>query len=297
MKEKVALVREARERHGLAAALRAVGLARSTWYYHTRIRMTYAEKYAHLEAPLKAIAETHPEYGYRRATTELRETHGHHVNRKVVERLHRLWDLPLRRARLPGPSAIRRAIGAAGTRANLLSRRDKAEIGALEVLYTDFTERRFAGGVRKAWLIPLLDHAACYVPGFAVGERANSGLALDAWSAAQRTLTRYRSSFEGVIVHQDRDSVFTGYAWTGRLLGAGVRLSYALRGPRDNSEMESFFGRFKVENRSLILDAESLEELRTIVRKRIRYYNRVRRHSSLGDRPPLTIIQDFYREG
>ena len=161
------------------------------------------------------------------------------MNRKVVERLYRLWDLPLRRARLPGPSAIRRAIGDAGARANLLARRDKAEIGELEALYTDFTELRFAGGVRKACLIPLLDHATRYVPGFAVGERANSGLALYAWDAAQRTVTRYRGSLEGVIVHQDQDSVFTGYAWTGRLLGAGVRLSYALRGPRDNPEMES----------------------------------------------------------
>ena len=163
-----------------------------------------------------------------------------------------------------------------------MSRRDKTEIGALEVLYTDFTELRFAGGVRKAWLIPLLDHAIRYVLGFTVGERTNSGLALDAWCAAERTLTRYRDSFEGAIVHQDRDPVFTGYAWTGRLLGAGVRLSYALRGPKNNPEMESFLGRFKVENRSLILDAESLDELRTIVRERIRYYNRVRRHSSLG---------------
>ena len=60
-----------------------------------------------------------------------------------------------------------------------------------------------------------------------------------------------------LIVHQDRGSVFTGYAWTGRLLGAGVRLSYALGGPKDNPEMESFFRRFKVENRSLLLGAES----------------------------------------
>ena len=88
-----------------------------------------------------------------------------------------------------------------GGRANLLSRRDKTEIGALEVLYTDFTELRFPGGVRKAWLIPLLDHATRYVLGFAVGERASSGLELDAWSAAERTLTRYRDSSEGAIVH------------------------------------------------------------------------------------------------
>ena len=61
--------------------------------------------------------------------------------------------------------------------------------------------------------------------------------------------------------------------------------------------MESFFGRFKVENGSLLSDARSLEELLAVVGTRMRYYNRVRRHSSLGDRPPLTIIEDFYREG
>ena len=293
----MALVSSTRETHGLAAALRATGLARSTWYYHTRTRVTYAEKYAHLEAPLKAIAEAHPEYGYRRTTAELRETYRQHVNRKVVERLHRLWDLPLRRVSRPKPSAIRRAIDTAGLRANLLSRRKKAEIGPFEVFYTDFTELRFAGGVRKAWLIPLLDHRTKYVAGYAVGQRANSELALTAWNAAQKALTRFRDSLGGVIVHQDQDPVFTGYAWTGQLLSAGVRLSYALRGPGDNPEMESFFGRFKVENRSLILDAESLEELKAVVRDRIRYYNRVRRHSSLGDRPPLAIIQNLYREG
>ncbi|WP_420633427.1 transposase [Candidatus Palauibacter sp.] len=197
----------------------------------------------------------------------------------------------------PKPSAVRRAIDAAGPHANLLSGRPKAEIGPLEVFYTDFTELVYADGARKAWLIPILDHRAKYVPGFAVGASANSDLALSAWTAAERTLGRLRNSLDWVIVHQDRDPVFTGYAWTGQLLSAGARLSHALRGPRDNPEMESFFGRFKVENRSLILDAGSLEELAAVVRDRIRYYNRVRRHSSLGDRPPLTIIEDFYREG
>ncbi|WP_425154989.1 integrase core domain-containing protein [Candidatus Palauibacter sp.] len=298
MAAKVALVSGAREAHGLGPSLRAAGLSRSTWYYHTRTRVAYAQKYAHLEAPLKAIAEAHPEYGYRRTTAELRETYGYRVNRKVVARLHRLWDLPLRRTvTRPKPSAVRRAIDAAGPHANLLSRRPKAEIGPLEVFYTDFTELLYADGTRKAWLIPILDHRTKYVPGFAVGASANSDLALSARTVAERTLARLRSSLGGVVVHHDRDPVFTGYAWTGRLLSAGARLSYALRGPRDNPEMESFFGRFKVENRSLILDAGSLEELAAVVRDRIRYYNRVRRHSSLGDRPPLTIIEDFYREG
>ncbi len=298
MAEKAALVSGTHGAYGLGPSLRAVELARSTWYHHTRTRVPYAEKYAHLEAPLKAIAEAHPEYGYRRTAAELRETYGHRVNRKVVARLHRLWDLPLRRTvTRPKPSAVRRAIDAAGPRANLLSGRPKAEMGPLEVFYTDFTELVHAGGTSKAWLIPILDHATKYVPGFAVGASADSGLALSAWTAAERTLARLRHSLDGIIVHQDRDPVFTGYAWTRRLLSAGARLSYALRGPRDNPEMESFFGRFKVENRSLILDAGSVEELAAVVRDRINYYNRVRRHSSLGDRPPMTIIEDLYREG
>lgn len=99
---------------------------------------------------------------------------------KVVECLYRLWDHPLRRATPPKPSTNRRAIDAVGPRANLLSRRNSAEIGTLEVLDTDATELRFTGGARKAWPIPILDRANQYVPGFAVGEQANSGPAQDA---------------------------------------------------------------------------------------------------------------------
>ena len=104
MKARVALVSGAREAHGLTAALRAAGLARSTWYYHTRTRVTYGEKYAHLEAPLKAVAEAHPEYGYRRGTAELRETYGHRLR---VDRPAALGG----RAALLRPSRARRQPG------------------------------------------------------------------------------------------------------------------------------------------------------------------------------------------
>jgi transposase InsO family protein len=136
-----------------------------------------------------------------------------------------------------------------------------------------------------------------YVAGFAVGEGANSDLALAAWTQAEETLSHFKDSLEGVIVHQDQDPVFTSYAWTARLLAAGVRVSYALGGPRTTRKMESFFGRFKVENGFLLSDAGSLAELTAVVTSRIEYYNRVRRHSSLGDRPPLALIAKLYREG
>ena len=203
------------------------------------------------------------------------------MNRKVVERLHRLWDLPLRcTVTRPKPSAVRRAIDAAGPRANLLSGRSKAKLGPLEVLYTDFTELHYGGGTRTAWLIPLLDHATKYVAGFALGERANSELALSAWRAAERAVVRLRGAHGrrhrppglGPGVHRLRvDRAAPG--------GGDAALLRAPRASGQSGDGELLRPVLKVENRSLILDAGSLEELAAVVRDRINYYNRVRRHS------------------
>ena len=94
-----------------------------------------------------------------------------------------------------------------------------------------------------------------------------------------------------MIVHHDQDPVFTGYAWTGRVLTAGARLSYTLDGCRGNTEMESFHSRFKTENRSLFVDAADLRELHRLVAARLAYYTRRRRHSALGNQAPLTFLK------
>ena len=52
-----------------------------------------------------------------------------------------------------------------------------------------------------------------------------------------------------------------------------------------------FNGRFKEENHSLFLDAQSLMELRAVVDERMEYYNIERRHSSIGYLSPLTYIE------
>jgi hypothetical protein len=280
---------------GLGPALAAVGLARSTWYYRQQAGRPYAERYAVLRTPLERIARAHPDYGYRRTTTELREVQGHHVNAKVVRRLHRLWSLPLlRRTHVPPPSGVRQAITAAGAHANLVA--GLTAIAPLAVLYTDFTELRYATG--KAWLMTLLDHVSKVILGWALGLQADTALALAAWRRARRWLRRRRRSVAGLIVHHDRDPVYTGYGWTGQLLVRDhVHLSYALRGCRDNPEMESFHSRFKSENRSLFLDAPSLADLRCLVGQRIAYYNGRRRHSSLGNRAPLVYLAGLLPQG
>jgi len=296
--EKLDKARTAVADHPLPAVLSVLDLPRSTWYYHQPNRPSYAEKWAHLRQPLESIARRNPEYGYRRTTVELRERYGHDRSPKVVQRLHRLWDLPLlRSAKRPKPSGIRQAIRTAGNRANLLLDL-AAPIGPFDVLYTDFTELVYAGGRSKAFLIAILDHTTKLVLGAAIGPRAVTALALRAWKAAIRRLARLGLSPEGRIVHHDQDPVFTSYAWTARLLlEDGCRISFALGGAPDNPEMESFNGRFKIENRSLLQEAETLDALTRVVRTRIDHYNRRRRHSSIGYRHPLDYAHTLLKEG
>jgi putative transposase len=288
--QKVALAREAEGGHALSPVLEALELPRSTWYYHQNHRVSYTAKYAHLQEPLETIAREHPEYGYRRTTVELREVYEHRINHKVVQRLHQGWELPLMRGtRLPKPSGIRRVIAACGERINLVATREA--IPPFGVAYTDFTELVYADGRRKAQMIPIVDHASKLALGWAVGERAVTGLALEAWEQARQTLKAQGVELNEVILHHDQDPVFTSYAWTSQLLLRDrVRISYALNGARDNPQMESFIGRFKTENRSLLLDAQTLEELQAVVGERIEYYNNRRRHSTIGYQVPIEYV-------
>ena len=289
--QKVKLVASVVGEYSLISALAAVELAKSTWYYHQRQKVDYAAKYVHLHPALEEIARQHPEYGYRRTTTELHETYQERVNHKVVQRLHQLWGLALlRTTRAPKPSGIRQVIVAAGTRVNVLAQIE--DIEPLDVLHTDFTELRFAGGTQKAYLMPIIGHVSKLAFGWAVGESANRTLALQAWRQAKETMQELGIEPAGMVMHQDQDPVYTSYAWTGRLLLRDhLQVSYSLDGARGNTEMEAFISRFKNENRSLLLDAPTIEALERVVNVRMCYYNEVRRHSALDNQPPRKWLE------
>lgn len=165
-------------------------------------------------------------------------------------------------------------------------------IGLFQVLYTDFTELLYADGHRKATLMPIIGHTSKMAFGWAVGESGNTVLALQAWERAKETFRQLDILYAGMIMHHDRDPVYTGYEWTSQLLlKDGLRVSYALRGAKDNPEMESFNGRFKTEGHSLFVETRTLDELIAVVDGRMCYYNTERRHSSIGYVPPLTYIE------
>ncbi|MCQ3972374.1 MAG: IS3 family transposase [Anaerolineae bacterium] len=290
MAQKVALVNSVRNEYGVAPALRALGLPRSTWYYQTE-KISYSQKYQHLRPILEEIGQQHPEYGIPRITAELQQRYQQPVNHKVVQRLLKQWDLSLLRSTpLPKPSGLRQVIVSSGDRANLVAQLEQIEPFA--VAYTDFTEIPYAQGQRKAYLMPIIGHCCKLVYGWALGPNANTDLALKAWKKAKQTFKHYQIPIKGLIIHHDQDSVYTGYGWSGQLLREDkVRLSYALQGAKDNPAMESFNGRFKGEAPSLFLEAADLAQLQQTVDQRIRYYNTQRRHSSLDYQTPLTFLK------
>jgi hypothetical protein len=237
--QKVMLVASIVGEYSLSPALAVVELPKSTWYYHQRHKVDYSAKYAYLQPTLEEIARQHPEYGYRRTTTELHETYQERVNHKVVQRLHQLWGLALlRTTRAPKPSGIRQVIVAAGTRVNVLAQIE--DIEPLDVLHTDFTELRFAGGTQKAYLMPIIGHVGKLAFAWAIGKSANRTLALQAWHQAKEMMRQLGIKPARMVMHHDQDPVYTSYAWTGQLLLRDhLQVSYSLDGARGNTEIVS----------------------------------------------------------
>lgn len=289
MAEKVELVEKYGAQFGINICLAALHLPKSTWHYHQH-KVKYEDRYAYLRKPLLQIAKRHPEYGYRRATAELQDME-YPVNHKVVQRLQNHWNLSLiRESKAPKPSPFRNVLKVRSGHLNLIERLEG--IKPFQVLHTDFSELVFCQGHRKAQLIPLLDHDSRAVLGWAVGFSANTQLALEAWKKAKQTLNRFRYRPKGIIVHQDKDPVFTGNLWAGTILVKdNARLSFSENGARGNTPMESFFSRFKSENHSIFYDCPDIPTLTATVSKRMKYYNVQRRHSSLGNIAPLTYLE------
>jgi len=287
--EKVEIVNGNAGTYGLNTTLAAIGLPKSTWYYWKDHKVDYEEKYRCLHQPLTEVLTENPGYGYRRVEPELK-ARGYAVGETVIRRVLGMWDLSLRRwVKKPKPSVPRELLHTNGHGMNLVVGMDVVD--PLQVLYTDFTEIRYARGGKKAYLMPLLDHATKWVVGWAVGHRPNTELALESLSMTRATLADVGLTLQGRIIHHDQDSVYTGYRWLYTvLIEDRARISYSENGAKGNTVMESFNGRFKTENRSLFYDAMNIWELRRVIGQQIDYYNRKRRHSTLGYMAPIDYI-------
>jgi hypothetical protein len=186
------LVERHKEEFGLNRCLAALGISKGSWHYHQVRKQECAERREAKDLQLKErvveVIEDHPDYGYRRILPELEARWQEAVNHKRLRRLLGTWDLSLRRrVSVPKKSGVRQVLDHGKGQLNLVR---GWEPGPLEMLTTDFTELRYAGGREKAHLMVMLDRTSEWAPGWAVGESANRALALRCW---QSTVERLES--------------------------------------------------------------------------------------------------------
>ncbi len=298
MMDKVAIVKRFQE-DGVSICCKALNLAKSTFYANINTKEPedrFLAKYDHIKQTVKEIIENNPAYGYRRIVSELKDQYSIILNHKPLKKLLVLWGLTLRRnINKTEQSGIVEILKILKDKANLLLNIKKT-ILPFGLIYTDMTELIYAKG--KMHMSAYLDHKTKKVLGFALSRHPDTDLTMRAYNMAKvilkADLKKLKSKLAEIIFHQDQGSVYTSYAYVDQILKDSFTISYSRKAtPTDNPEMESFWGRFKTENKQLFREAQTDRELEELVKQQIIYYNQKRRHSSLHNISPDNYIKNL----
>lgn len=252
-----------------------MGVSRSGYYaYANGSSYLKSKENVKLSGKVKEIFTDHRRrYGSRRISAELNAA-GIKAGRYRVRRAMREQGL---RAIQPR-SFVPKTTVADNRRAspNLLKEAKATEPGA--VLVGDITYLPLING-KWCYLASWQDRVSRRVAGWKVSDRMTDDLVIDALDKAlMRGLVG-----KDAIIHSDRGSQYSSGSFRKLLSKNGLRQSMSGRGNcYDNAQAESFWARLKTE---LLENGafRNVEEARSETFSYIEgYYNRVRRHSSLG---------------
>lgn len=225
-------------------------------------------------------------YGSRRITAELK-ARGSKVGRFAARSLMRRLGLQAIAPRRFRPQTTDSRHGVAPA-PNLLLAAANAPREPRQVIVGDITYLPLQIG-GWAYLATWQDKLTRRIVGWAVSERMTNEMVTSAFAKA----VAGGGIRAGTIVHTDRGSQYVSTAFRRMLARHGCRQSMSRRGNcYDNAQAESFFSRFKVEllEGGMFADVgQARSETFSYIEG---YYNRVRRHSSLGYKTP----DEFARE-
>lgn len=217
-------------------------------------------------------------YGAKRLSGELKDG-GVKAGCFLVRRLMREEGLRAKQPRRFRPKTT----DSRGTKSspNLLKESENTAFEAGEVLVGDITYLPTTNS-RFCYLAMFQDKVTKRIAGWSVSTRMTAGLVTDALKMAMRRGSVKRNA----IVHTDRGSQYASNDFRQMLERCKLRQSMSGKGNcYDNAQAESFFSRFKTEINVKIF--ASVEEARSEAFDYIDcYYNRVRRHSTLGTTIP-----------
>lgn len=252
-------------------------------FYAWRVGKTYRlskQKRELAEAVKKVFYLHRRRYGARRISAELKAS-GLAVGRRLAGSLMRKQSLTAICPKRFKPRTTdskhnfgynRNLLKAAGEPQN------KGQVIVGDITYLPLQNGRFC------YLATFQDKYTRRIVGWQVSPNMTTQLVIDAFLQA-----RHRGLIKsGAIIHTDRGSQYAAVEYRRLLYIHGLRQSMSAKGNcYDNAQAESFFSRFKAE---LVEDGifESVEQARSETFSYIEgYYNRIRRHSSLGYLSPL----------
>ena len=166
---------------------------------------------------------------------------------------------------------------------NLLKQLGKPE-RCDQVWVSDTTYLRTGAG--WTYLATVMDLCSRRIIGWSVSSHNDSKLVCRALQAA--VLTRGGHFPSGLIHHSDRGSTYASYGCQRMLSSLRMEQSMSAKGNcYDNAAMESFYGRYKTSSvRGLVFANE--DQARSNAFEYIElFYNRFRKHSSLGYKSPV----------
>jgi len=228
--------------------------------------------------------EVRQAYGARRIHAELRGR-GYRIGLPRIERLMRENGIRARhKRRYKATTDSRHSLPVAP---NVLDRHFAP--GAPNRVWTgDITYIATAEG--WLYLAVVIDLFNREVIGWSIKPRMTTDLVLDALSMAWFR----RRPEPGVLFHSDRGSQYASHAYQARLATYGMRGSMSRKGNCwDNAPTESFFNSLKNERVHGVRYATRDEAASDLFQYIAVFYNRSRRHSSLGYLSPTTFLRNW----
>jgi len=277
---KYAFIKEQVCNHSVVVLCRSLNVSRSG-YYSWRARKPSANAVEN-NSLARNISGIHKEtlytYGSPRMHVELLDR-GHQTSRGRVERLMKKRGL----AAIQGKKYKRTEQNRNNESpvANILNRNFKAA-APNEKWVSDITFIQTREGF--LYLAVVLDLYSRAIVGWSMSHRIDENLVQDALSMA----VERREINNGLLLHSDQGSQYKANGYQQRLRDLKITCSMSRKGEcHDNAVAESFFHSLKTE-----LVCEQVYKNRSVARQAIFkyievFYNRKRRHSTLGYKSPL----------
>ena len=259
--------------------LKAMGMAKSTYYYELSKTDAVAERNEKLMSEIRAIFEENKQrYGVRRVYAELKNR-GYNVNHKRVQRLMHNMELFGKRPKEKYHSYK----GEVGKVADNIINRDFTTTAPLQKWTTDVSQFNFSWG--KCYISPILDMNNNEVISYDLALHPNLEQTV---RMLDRAFERF-PSVEGLIFHSDQGWQYQHAYYRNALKEHGIIQSMSRKGNcYDNCIMETFFGRLKNEMYyGYEKEYTSFEEFSKAIDEYIDYYNNKRIQAKTKWMPPV----------